>query len=123
MLLPMDVEVALAELFNQELINYRTVSISRGSLVASLDYSSLEAFKSLDLFNIGFVTFESLALFLKQQGVVLTAEEVEAFFQAVDLDEDGRISYSELIEAVHLLEPLPYRIPSSVVIREAELLG
>jgi Ca2+-binding EF-hand superfamily protein len=51
----------------------------------------------------------------------LSLEEGDAFFRAVDLDEDGKISYSELIEAVHLLEPLPYRVPSSVAIREAEL--
>jgi hypothetical protein len=51
----------------------------------------------------------------------LRIEEIEAFFRMVDLDEDGRISYSELIEAVHLLEPLPYRIPSNLTIREAEL--
>lgn len=37
------------------------------------------------------------------------------------MDFDGRISYSELIEAVHLLEPLPYKLPSSLAIREAEL--
>ena len=89
--------------------------------MSSLDYSTLEAFKSLDLFNLGYVTFDSLNLFMKQQGVSLLLEEADAFFRAVDLDEDGKISYSELIEAVHLLEPLPYRVPSSVAIREAEL--
>ena len=25
------------------------------------------------------------------------------------MDQDGKISYSELVEAVHLMEPLPYK--------------
>lgn len=58
---------------------------------------------------------------MKNQGYVLTNEETDAFFKATDLDEDGKISYSELIESVHLLEPLPYRVPSTVSIREVEL--
>lgn len=35
-------------------------------------------------------------------------KEINAFFRMVDLDEDNRITYSELVEAVHLMEPLPY---------------
>jgi hypothetical protein len=49
----------------------------------------------------------------------LLNDEVDAFFDAVDLDNDGRISYSELVEAVHLMEPLPYR---SSTIRDSEYL-
>jgi Ca2+-binding EF-hand superfamily protein len=45
---------------------------------------------------------------MQDQAVPLTFEEEEAFFRAVDLNEDGKISYSELVEAVHLMEPLPY---------------
>ena len=59
--------------------------------MSSLDYSTLEAFKSLDLFNLGYVTFDSLNLFMKQQGVSLLLEEADAFFRAVDLDEDGNL--------------------------------
>lgn len=52
----------------------------------------------------------------------LTQEEVQAFFVAVDLDQDDKISYSELVEAVHLMEPLPYK-PSTSSIRESQLLS
>lgn len=80
----------------------------------SLDYDSLEAFRSLDLFNLGFVSLDSLSVFLRANGVYLSLTEQEAFFRAVDTDEDGKISYTELVEAVHLMEPLPYR-PSAAV--------
>ncbi len=51
MLLPNEVEFALASVFQKEILNYRDLLASRTALVSSLDYSSLEAFKTLDLFN------------------------------------------------------------------------
>jgi Ca2+-binding EF-hand superfamily protein len=45
---------------------------------------------------------------MRDVGMVSTYDDIEAFFRAVDLDQDGRITYTELIEAVHLMEPLPY---------------
>ncbi|CAK69374.1 unnamed protein product (macronuclear) [Paramecium tetraurelia] len=119
MLLPNEVELALADLFTQEINNYRTISHARQALVNSLDYSTLEAFKTLDLFNQGFLTKETLSLFMQKQGAPLLNEEVDSFFDAVDLDQDGRISYSELVEAVHLMEPLPYR---SSVVRDTDYI-
>lgn len=48
---------------------------------------------------------------------------MDAFFKGVDLDEDRRIGYSDLVEAVHLMEPLPYRPTSTteLVARESEI--
>ncbi|KAM3137109.1 hypothetical protein pb186bvf_010837 [Paramecium bursaria] len=109
MLLPAEVEQALADVFAQELSNYRNINIPRTALINSLDYNALEAFRLLDLFNQGYINIDSLALFMKNQGIILLRDELDAFFQAVDLDQDGKISYSELVEAVHLMEPLPYK--------------
>ena len=65
MLLPNEVEYALAKLFSQEINNYRYVKPSNQILVGSLDFDSLEAFKSLDLFNLGFITIDSLDMFMR----------------------------------------------------------
>lgn len=35
------------------------------------------------------------------------------------MDEDGKISYTELVEAVHLMEPLPYS--TDAVVRSIEI--
>ena len=51
MLLPNEVEFSLANLFQQEITNYRNLLAARTTLISSLDYSTLEAFKTLDLFN------------------------------------------------------------------------
>lgn len=51
MLLPAEVEQALADVFAQELSNYRNINIPRTALINSLDYNALEAFRLLDLFN------------------------------------------------------------------------
>ena len=45
---------------------------------------------------------------MRDLSIILTYDDIEAFFRSVDLDEDGRISYNELVEAVHLMEPLTY---------------
>jgi Ca2+-binding EF-hand superfamily protein len=37
---------------------------------------------------------------LRQNGAKLSFDELQAFFRVVDSDEDGRISYSELLEAL-----------------------
>jgi hypothetical protein len=64
MMLPTEVETALADVFSQELQNYRSVAPVKSALVNSLDYTSLEAFRTLDLFNQGYVTPESLSAFM-----------------------------------------------------------
>lgn len=88
----------------------------------SLDYSALEAFRTLDLFNQGYITIDTLAVFMRNQSTPLLQDELLAFMAAVDLDQDGRVSYSELVEAVHLMEPLPYR-STEHGLRESEILN
>lgn len=58
---------------------------------------------------------------MRAQGFPLAADQLSAFFKAVDLDQDGRITYSELVEAVHLMEPLPYTPSSGILIRQNEI--
>ena len=80
MLLPAEVEQALADVFAQELSNYRNINIPRTALINSLDYNALEAFRLLDLFNQGYINIDSLALFMKNQGIILLRDELDAFF-------------------------------------------
>lgn len=42
----------------------------------------------------------SLSNFLTNNGTSLSIDELEAFFRVVDRDEDGKITYSELLEAI-----------------------
>lgn len=65
MLLPTEVEYALADLFTSVILSYRSVLSSKNALVSSLDYSSLEAFRNLDLFNVGYSTKDTLAIYMK----------------------------------------------------------
>ena len=119
MLLPTEIELAIAAFLSQQLQSYRQVNQAKQNLVAQLDYNSLEAFKVIDLFYQGYLSMASLETYQKAHGFSLTNDELVAFFKGVDLDEDGRISYHELIEAVHLMEPLNYF--SDVIIRASEM--
>jgi len=69
MLLPAEVEKGLSDLFREEIQNYRSLQVTKDALVNSLDYNSLEAFRALDLFNLGYLNIDSLNIFLKAQGV------------------------------------------------------
>lgn len=65
MLLPTEVEFALADLFTSVILSYRTVLSAKNALVSALDYTSLEAFRNLDLFNVGYATRDTLAIYMK----------------------------------------------------------
>jgi Ca2+-binding EF-hand superfamily protein len=39
-------------------------------------------------------------MFIKSNNQAVSFDELSAFFRVVDADEDGRITYSELLEAV-----------------------
>lgn len=69
-------------------------------LISSYDFNSLDAFRSIDNPYLGYITLDSLSSFLSRNGVSLSYDELLAFFRVVDTDEDGRISYSELLEAI-----------------------
>ena len=49
---------------------------------------------------MGYITIESLNEFMRSNSSALTYDELWAFFRVVDTDEDGKISYSELLEAI-----------------------
>jgi Ca2+-binding EF-hand superfamily protein len=40
---------------------------------------------------------------MRSNNSILSYDELWAFFRVVDADEDGRISYSELLEAITLV--------------------
>lgn len=52
----------------------------------------------------------------------MSSDELLAFYRVVDLDEDGRISYSELLEAVTLV-PNYFSRPSNNVAKSRELVN
>ena len=60
----------------------------------------MDAFRCIDNPFLGYVTIDSLSDFLGRNGVTLSYDELQAFFRVVDTDEDGRISYGELLEAI-----------------------
>lgn len=100
MLLPYEVEWALARVFEQDLKNFSEIQIALELLNNSHDFTSLDAFKIIDINNMGYITIDTLEQFTKSCDVMLSSDELFAFFRVVDLDEDGRISYTELLEAI-----------------------
>jgi Ca2+-binding EF-hand superfamily protein len=84
-------------------------------LKSSYDFTSLDAFRSIDTHYAGVITLDALVDFNINNGVPLSRDEAIAFFRVVDTDEDGRITYSELLEALTMV---PDFFKSSVIVQE-----
>lgn len=80
--------------------DFRSITTDQEYLTSSFDFNSLDAFRSIDDPYLGYITYDSLSSFMEKCGITLSYDELNAFFRVVDRDEDGRISYSELLESI-----------------------
>ena len=51
---------------------------------SSFDFTSLDAFRSIDLNYVGFITLDTLSDFMSLNSVPISRDEALAFFRVVD---------------------------------------
>jgi len=96
--LPRDIESTLADLMFNEIQALRRLEEDKDRLKRRYDFSRYEAFKSLDKYNSGSVLRADLIEFVKKAGGWATYLDADACFRRLDLDQDGRLNYSELCD-------------------------
>jgi len=96
--LPYDVEYGLVRIFEEELKSLQRTESLKRLLNLSYDYTSGRAFNSLDYDAKNYLIAEDLADFSDDLGRGLDDKQIDAILRRLDVDLDGRISYSEFLD-------------------------
>ena len=59
------------------------------------DFSRLDAFRAIDKYGMNSILRDDLRVFLQKNGIYATYLDVDNIMRRIDLDRDGRITYSE----------------------------
>ena len=62
-----------------------------------MDEEMIEAFKTFDKNNNGFITIKELQDVMHQYGEKLSDEDVQLMFEETDYDKDGKISFEDFV--------------------------
>ena len=62
-----------------------------------MDEEMIEAFKTFDKNNNGFITFEEMKDIMNQYGEKLSDEDAQLTFEETDYDKDGKISFEDFV--------------------------
>jgi Ca2+-binding EF-hand superfamily protein len=104
--LPYETEWALSRELDREINYIRKIELLKEDLNMRYDYNNLEAFKLIDQDRLGVINFESFYLFMKRNSIFVTESDYLSLLRRTDRDDDGRISYSEFVEAMTTLSPI-----------------
>ena len=97
---PYDVEWALSRVLKREIENNEQLFKVRKELVRRWDFNLREAFKAIDSEGFGFIDFDCLSTFLRENGYPLSEDDIMYILRRTDRDQDGKLSYSEFTETV-----------------------
>jgi len=98
--LPYEIEFALARIFEKEIDSNTKIALLKRELADRYDYNPLVLFEAIDQDGLGYINFDSLYLFFKNNDIPILETEVIALLRSVDRNVDGRITYSEFHRAI-----------------------
>lgn len=93
-----DVEYHLSKLLKAEIDGLKDLHLERSLVKNRYDFSRVDAFRALDSYRINSLMREDLRSFMNKNGVYANAMDAENLIRRMDLDKDGRITYSEFCE-------------------------
>jgi hypothetical protein len=88
----------LARLFKSEIDKLKELDLDKEIVLRRYDFSRYDAFKVIDKYRINSLLREDLRSFLNINGVYATALDADNLMRRMDLDNDGRITYSEFCD-------------------------
>ncbi len=90
----------MSRVLKREMDNNEMLFRLRKDLVKRWDFNMREAFKAIDAENFGFIDFDCLSIFLRENGYPLSEDDIMYILRRTDRDQDGKLSYSEFTETV-----------------------
>jgi Ca2+-binding EF-hand superfamily protein len=99
-ILPYEVELGLAKIFDKEINLSRKTELLREDLVSRYDFSLRAAYEAIVESGDGRADYDGLYNFLQKNNISVIEKDIIALLRRVDADRDGRLAYSEFSEAV-----------------------
>lgn len=81
-----------------EIEGLRALNKEKEALKIRYDYSRLEAFRVIDQYRLNSLLRDDVRTFLTRNGIFATALDADNIFRRLDLDRDGRITYTEFCD-------------------------
>jgi len=93
-----DVEYELAKLLKLEVEGLKDLLEERKKVKGKQDYSRYDSFRAIDKYKVNSLLREDIRMFLDRNGMYATALDVENLMKRVDMDQDGRVTYTEFCD-------------------------
>ena len=85
----------MARLFKYEMDALRDLNIEKELLKSRYDFSRLDAFRAIDRYRLNSILRDDLRLFLIRNGIEANSLDVDNIMRRLDMDRDGRLTYTE----------------------------
>jgi Ca2+-binding EF-hand superfamily protein len=97
---PYDVEFSFVRLLEKEIDLVKNLNVAIRDLNLRYDFNVMEAFKSMDVYNLDTLNAEGLRKFLLRNFVTPSETDLVNIVRRLDLDRDYRVTYTELKKLV-----------------------
>ena len=95
----------MARVINKEIDFFRKSELLKEDLVSRYDFNFVDAFKTTDVDRISFLTHDTIYFFLKRNNVIVTDDDVLAIIRRIDIEGEGKITYSAFVDAIIPQDP------------------
>jgi len=111
--LPYEAEWALARVLNKEIDFFRKIELLKNDLTTRYDWNTHDAFRIIDIDRLGYITHDTVYLFLKRNNVIASHDDVDAILRRIDEDGIEKITYSTFLDAILPVDPILTNISSA----------
>ena len=94
------VESNLSRLMKAEIDRLKDLLLDKKALTTRYDFSRYDCFKLIDQYRMNSILRDDLRSFLNRNGVYANSLDVDNLMRRIDMDQDGRITYSELCDFI-----------------------
>ena len=97
------VENKMVEIVMSEVKGLEALNSEKENLKNRTDFSRLDSFRAIDTYRMNSILRDDLRLFLKRNGIDANYLDVDNLFKRLDLDNDGRVTYTEFVNYIDKL--------------------
>ncbi|CDW78545.1 ef hand family protein [Stylonychia lemnae] len=109
--LALEVELSIAKILDLEIQGLKKLNLEKEQIKSRYDFSKLDAYRAIDTYKLNSILREDIKHFLNRNGIQASSLEADNIFSRIDMDQDGRITYTEFC---NYLEKIPASVPNQL---------